>query len=582
MLRRLVRWILRTVIVVGVLIAIVAVSQYLAHRIQSGSVLLVTLDGPVVERGQSGVLGLLSAQQTPLNFVRNAIDRAGRDPKIVGLAIKVIDPQMDLAQGQEIATLIKSFRAHGKWTAAYVESAGESAPGNMPFIVAAATGDVSLMPQGEMNIVGVGMRELFARGTLDWLGITPNFAAIGKYKSAANIFTEKAFTPGQKEEDEALTTAMYDQITAEEAAERKLPLDTIKSLVDEAPLEADDALKAKLVDRLEYEDQFDERMKSHGGGHHKLVDYADYARGGIFSGLTDGDRIAVVYGEGDIVRGNEGIDPFSEPGGESMTASDMMDAFKDAREDDSVVAVVFRINSPGGSVIASELIRREVALTAKEKPVVVSMSGLAASGGYWVATPAAKIVAEPGTITGSIGVLGGKFNITPAAAKLYANTDSVTHGANVEMFDEFTDFTPAQATKFRDQLLGTTYNYFLKIVASGRHMNVEQVDQIAQGRVWSGEEALKIKLVDSLGGLDDAVKEAKTLARIPTDQIMPIEELPEQPGVLQALAKRRLTASVFGAIRGRGAIDPIIQIIRASLSRGGSFVAAYCPVIPIW
>ncbi len=582
MLRRLVRWILRTVIIVVILVAIIALSQYLAHRIQSGSVLVVTLDGPVVERGQGGVLGLLSEQETPLNFVRNAIDRAARDPKISGLAIKVIDPQMDLAQGQEIAALIKNFRGHGKWSAGYVETAGESAPGNLPFIVVAATGDVSLMPQGEINIVGVGMRELFARGTLDWLGITPNFAAIGKYKSAANIFTERAYTPGQKEEDENLANSMYDQITTEEAAERKLPLDTIKALVDQAPLEADSALKAHLVDRLEYEDQFDDRMKSHDGGHHKLVDYEDYARGGILSGITDGDRIAVVYGEGDIVRGNEGIDPFSEPGAESMTADDMMEAFKDAREDDSVVAVVFRLNSPGGSVIASELIRREVALTAKEKPVVVSMSGLAASGGYWVSTPAAKIVAEPGTITGSIGVLGGKFNITPAAAKIYANTDSVTRGANVEMFDEFTDFTPAQATKFRDQLLGTTYNYFLQIVAKGRHMNVEQVDQIAQGRVWSGEEALKIKLVDSMGGLDDAVKEAKTLARVPTDQIMPIEELPAQPGLLQSLAKRKLAASVFGGARGRGAIEPIIQIIRASIRGGGSFVAAYCPVIPIW
>ncbi len=582
MLRRLVRWILRTVIIVVILVAIIALSQYLAHRIQSGSVLVVTLDGPVVERGQGGVLGLLSEQETPLNFVRNAIDRAARDPKISGLAIKVIDPQMDLAQGQEIAALIKNFRGHGKWSAGYVETAGESAPGNLPFIVVAATGDVSLMPQGEINIVGVGMRELFARGTLDWLGITPNFAAIGKYKSAANIFTERAYTPGQKEEDEDLANSMYDQITTEEAAERKLPLDTIKALVDQAPLEADSALKAHLVDRLEYEDQFDDRMKSHDGGHHKLVDYEDYARGGILSGITDGDRIAVVYGEGDIVRGNEGIDPFSEPGAESMTADDMMEAFKDAREDDSVVAVVFRLNSPGGSVIASELIRREVALTAKEKPVVVSMSGLAASGGYWVSTPAAKIVAEPGTITGSIGVLGGKFNITPAAAKIYANTDSVTRGANVEMFDEFTDFTPAQATKFRDQLLGTTYNYFLQIVAKGRHMNVEQVDQIAQGRVWSGEEALKIKLVDSMGGLDDAVKEAKTLARVPTDQIMPIEELPAQPGLLQSLAKRKLAASVFGGARGRGAIEPIIQIIRASIRGGGSFVAAYCPVIPIW
>jgi protease IV len=581
MLRRLFRWILRAVITVGVLVAIVAVSEYLAHRIQSGSVLVVTLDGPIVERGQSGVLGLFSESETPLNYVRNAIDQATKDPKIVGLAIKVIDPEMELAQGQELAALIRKFRSHSKWTEAYIESAGEEGPGNSPFIVAAATGSVSLMPQGDLNLVGVGMRELFARGTLDWLGITPNFAAFGKYKSAANMFTEKGFTAPQKEEDTALTDSLYDQIVAAAATERHLSPDTIKALIDQAPLNASAALKAHLVDRVEYEDQFDARIKNRDGAKHKLVDYDDYARSGLFSGIGDGDRIAVIYGDGEINRGESGVDPFSVPGSDSIVSSDMVDAFKDALEDDSVRAVVFRINSPGGEVIAGELIRREVELTAKEKPVVVSMSGLAASGGYWVSTPAAKIIAEPGTITGSIGVLGGKFNISPAAAKIFMNSDAVTRGANVEMFDQFTDFTPAQATMFRDQFLGDTYQYFLKIVAASRGMNVEQVDEIAQGRVWTGEQAIKIKLIDSLGGLDDAVATAKTLARIPTDQVMPIVELPHQPGLMQALVNRRVQASMSIARGGGRALQPLLQLLSAAVRGGGSFVAAYCPIIPI-
>ena len=579
MLRKLFRWILRTAITLGVLVAIVAISEYLAHRIQSGSVLVVTLDGPIVERGQGGVLGLFSSNETPLNYVRNAINQAAKDPKIVGLAIKVIDPEMELAQGQELADLIRKFQSHGKWTEAYMESAGEGEPGNSPYIVAAATGSVSLMPQGEVNLIGVGMRELFARGTLDWLGITPNFAALGKYKSAANMFTEKAYTAPQKEEDEALVDDLYGQIVSAASAERKLSPDTIKTLIDQAPLQSDAALKAHIVDRLEYEDQFDDRIKKRDGADHKLVEYQDYGRGSLFSNFGSGDKIAVIYGDGEITRGSEGVDPFSLPGQDTIVSSDMVDAFKDALEDDSVVAVVFRINSPGGEVTAGELIRREVELTAKEKPVVISMSGLAASGGYWVSTPAAKIIAEPGTLTGSIGVLGGKFNVSPAASKIYLNTDSVVRGANFEMFDEFTDFTPAQEKLFRDQFLGGTYQYFLKIVAASRGLNIEQVDSIAQGRVWTGEQALKIKLVDSLGGLDEAIAAAKTLVRIPTDQVMPIEELPAAPGLLQAIASKRIQATT--RIPAAGAIRPVLQFIRAAIRSKGSFVATYCPIVPI-
>jgi protease-4 len=581
MLRRLFRWVFRLVIMAVVLFTIVAVSDYLSHRVMPGSVLNVELKGPTVERGGGGVLGLLNAHQTPLNLLRYAINRGAKDSRIVGMDIKVIDPEMELAQAQEIAGLIKSFRSHGKWTTAYIETAGESDPGNLSYIVASAADEVSLMPQGELNLVGVGMRELFTRGTLDWLGIVPNFASMGQYKSAANMFTNKDFTPAQKQEDEELVGNMYDQIVAAMADERKLAPDAVKALIDQAPLNAATGLKSHLVDRLEYEDQFTDRVKNHGGTDHKVVDYSNYGRASLFGGIgAAGNEIAVIYGDGAIQRGSEGFNPFSTPGSPAMTSDDIAEAFKSAREDDEVRGVVFRVNSPGGSVIASELIRREVELTARKKPVVVSMSGYAASGGYWVSTPAARIIAEPGTITGSIGVLGGKFNISPAVQKIYANSGAVTRGANVEMFDMWTDFTPPQAKKFHDELLGDTYNYFLKLVAESRHMNVEQADAVAQGRVWTGEQALKAKLVDSLGGFDDAMAATKALARLGPDQPVGIVELPEQPGMLKTLLSGQLAASLTQTPSAR-IVEPVIQLIRAALTGHTMFSAAYCPVVPL-
>jgi protease IV len=579
MFRRFFRWIFRSVIILVVLIAIAVISDYISHRVQPNSVLEVKLDGPVVERSSSGVLGLISKTETPLDVLRNAIDQAAKDPKIVGMDIKVIDPDMELAQAQEIVALIKSFKSHGKWTAAYLETAGESGLGNTPYIVASAADEVSLMPQGDLNLMGVQLRELFMRGTLDWLGITPNFASAGQYKSAANMFTNKDFTPPQKEEDEGLAGSLFDQIVASIAAERKLSSDTVRSLIDQAPLNADAGLKAHLVDKLEYEDQFSEHVKTHGGSTHKLVDYNSYARVSLFSGMGGGDQIAVIYGEGDIQRGSEGINPFSGPNTTAMLADDMTAAFKTARDNDDVRAVILRVNSPGGSMLASELIARAAELTARKKPVVVSMSGYAASGGYLISIPANKIVAEPGTITGSIGVLGGKFNVTPATQKIYANTDAVSRGANVGMFDMWTDFTPAQSKQFQDDIM-RDYHYFLKQVADGRHISVEQADAVAQGRVWTGDQALKLKLVDSFGGLDEAMAAAKGLARLAPDQPVGIIELPEQPGLLQSLSSGKMVASITARPAAR-LVEPVIDLIRVALSGHAIFSAAYCPVVPM-
>jgi len=570
------RWIVRTVVTVIFLAVVAAILDYWSHRVAPGTVLMVKLAGPVNERGSASVMGAVrGGHETPLNVVRRAIDRAIRDSRIAGLAIEIIDPTMELAEAQELCGLIRRFADSGKWTTAYIETAGEFEPGNLAYMVASAAGEVSMMPRGELNLIGVQMREIFIRGTLDWIGVKPDMDAIGVYKSAKNLFTEKDFTPAQREEDESLIESFYQQLVSQIAAQRHMDAAAVRAIVDRAPLDAPGALKARLVDKLEYEDEFSERIKHRGGQDRAVLEYAGYERPRLLPSLSHPDKIAVIYGTGEIDRGSGGFDPVLSPGGSSMGSDTMADAFKEAREDDAVRAVIFRINSPGGSVIASELIRRQVELTARKKPVVVSMSSYAASGGYWVATAAKKIIADPGTITGSIGVLGGKFNFTESAAKLGVTTGAVARGQNVTLFDEFTDFTPEQQKLLHDQLLGSIYQDFVKRVSDSRHLTIEQVDKVAQGRVWSGEQALGIKLIDALGDFDAALKEAKAEAKLPVEKPVQIEELPEQPGLAEQL---------FGGLSARAQLGSATMrmlarwwpLLRAELARRGALGALYC------
>ncbi|MGH7880058.1 MAG: signal peptide peptidase SppA, partial [Candidatus Binataceae bacterium] len=433
-------------------------------------------------------------------------------------------------------------------------------------------------PQGELNLLGVSIREMFARNLLDTIKVKPVFDAIGKYKSAGNIFTQSDFTPAQREEDEALASSIFDQIVNETARHRRLEPAALRAMIEFAPLTAADGLKSRLLDRLEYEDQFDERIKSFRGEHHELINADSYV-GPQRSRLARRNKIAVIYGVGAIARGESDYDPVLSPGSSSMGSDDMIAAFKTAREDDAVRAVVFRIDSPGGSVIASELIRRAVELCAKQKPVVVSMSGLAASGGFWVATPAARLFADPGTLTGSIGVLGGKFDVSGAAAALGVNTDAVSRGANAEMFDAFTDFTPAQSQLFRDQLLGDTYRYFVKLVAQQRHLTVDQVDAVAQGRVWTGAQALDVKLVDSLGGFDAALNQAKLLANLDPREPVRVVELPAQVSWLGRLMSGRIYGTA--SWRPPRVLEPLIAMAQEALARHAAYGQAYCPIRPM-
>ena len=581
MIKRTLRWLVRMIAIVIVVSVISHIVNWWSHRVSPGSVIELALKGPVVERGTDGLRGLVDDNQTPLNVARRALRQAADDPRIVGLAVRITDPEMEFAQAQELSALIRDFAAHHKWTTAYLESAGDFGSGNLPYLVAGAAGEISMMPEGEINLMGVRMQELFARGLLDKIGIKPNFAAIGKYKSAANIFTEKDYTPSQREEDEALAGGLFNQLVATAASERHLEAAQIRALIDQAPLSAKAGLKAHLIDRIEFGDEFTDRVKNYGGHDHAVIKYSDYKQVSLLPHFGHRDRIAVVYADGAIQRGQGGFDPLLSPGGNAIGSDDMVAALDRARDDDSVRAVVLRINSPGGSVIASELIRRSAELLAKEKPLVVSMSGYAASGGYWIAMPAAKIFAEPASVTGSIGVLGGKFNIAPLMTSIGVNSASISHGANATMFDAFGDFTPAQQQQFHDQILGETYQHFVSLVAHRRGLTPARVDQIAQGRVWTGADAIKLKLVDTMGGLDEAIKAARDLAKVPEETKLGLLELPAPPSLLSSLMKGRVGADSALGIGASAQLRALLWMFDAAAgARGGWLRAVLCPVAP--
>jgi protease IV len=582
MIKRTLRRLLRLIALVIVIAIISHIVNWWSHRVAPGSVIELALKGPVIERGSDGLRGLVDENQTPLNVARRAVRQAADDPRIVGLAIRITDPEMEFAQAQELSALIRDFAAHHKWTTAYLESAGDFGSGNLPYLVAGVAGELSMMPEGEINLMGVRLQELFARGLLDKVGIKPNFAAIGKYKSAANIFTEKDFTPSQREEDEALAGGLFNQLVTTAASERHLDAAQLRALIDQAPLSAKAGLKAHLIDRIEYGDEFTDRVKHYGGHDHKVIKYSDYQHVSLFPHLGHRDRLAVIYADGAIQQGQGGFDPLLSPGGNGVGSDDMVEALDKARDDDSVRAVVLRINSPGGSVIASELIRRAAERLAKDKPLVVSMSGYAASGGYWIAMPAAKIFAEPATITGSIGVLGGKFNIAPLMNSIGVNSAAIVHGANATMFDAFNDFTPAQQQQFRDQILGETYQHFVNLVAHGRGLTPARVDQIAQGRVWTGDEAIKLKLVDGIGGLDEAIKAARKLAKVPEDTKLGLLELPAPPSLLSSLRKGKMGADAAFGVGVSAQLRALLWMFDAAAgARSGWLRAVLCPVTPV-
>ena len=514
-------------VIVAVVILIIIASQ--PARVASNSVLVLDVSGEINEQRAMDIFSALGGEFIPVqhDFV-DALDTAKSDPHIDALVVKIGPLATGWGKLEEIRSHILAFRTSGKPSICYL---GGDGIGNLEYYVASACDKIWLVPTAPVSIHGMMAEALFLRGTLDKLKIYPDYYHIAEYKTASNQLTEKKFTPAHREEVDSLLHGIYNQYLTEVSQARNMDRTAFEKLVEQGPLSADEALNGKLVDRLAYWDQVQDFVRE------KTKDWNPVKLGRYRSQIKNdgGTKIAVVHATGLIVSGESG----NTPGGGAIMGSESVAAdLRKAREDSGIKAIVLRVDSGGGSAVASEVIRREVVLAKGVKPVVVSMSDVAASGGYWIAMSANKIVADPDTITASIGVLGGKLNISGLYGMLGLSTDSIATSENATIFSAQQNFTPAQQ-KLIQKSLQDVYANFTKGVAEGRHMTVEAVDKIGKGRVWTGAQGKELGLVDELGDLDHAVWVAKQLAGIPAERRVRIVRFPEEKTFLQMWLERQ-------------------------------------------
>jgi len=502
-------WLVVALIFIAVMIsaAALAFTSLLIGReppIAGNSTLLLKLSGDLEENDPGGVIGQFFEAPPSVRSVVETLRKAKVDKRVTSLVVRPGGAAALWGKVQEVRDAITDFRTSGKPAIAFIEYGGEQ-----EFYLASACDKVFLAPTASLDLTGMASYELFLRGTLDKIGAYPDVLHVGEYKTAGNTFTEKGFTPSHREMAESLNNDLYEQLVRGLAEGRHKTPAEMRVLIDHGPYQPEDAIRAGLIDDVAYEDELDDKARlGRDGGRVKFLNMSDYRKVSAVSlGLGRGPRIAVIYAVGMITSGE------SDPMGGSVGSDTLIDNLRKVRADDSIKAVVLRVDSPGGSAIASDLIWREVFLTREKKPLIASMSDVAASGGYYISMPAHSIVAQPATLTGSIGVVMVKFAIGGTLNKLGVNLDRVTAGRWADLYAPDRPFTPEERQRI-EQSLQATYESFVEKAASGRNTTPEKIDAVAQGRVWTGAQAKQIGLVDELGGLDRALVLAKRRAKI--------------------------------------------------------------------
>jgi protease-4 len=510
-MNRALKWVMIGGGLIAALALILVVSAMISGRIGGDRVLLVTIDGDLRESPDSNPFAALEGGHTPtLRTVTEGIRRAATDGRIVGLVLDIEDVAPPLAQIEEIEAAMAVFRESGKWSLSFLETAGEFARGNAAYALAVCADEVVLAPPGDINLIGMQASVPFVKGTLDRLKLQARFEQRHEYKNAANIFTQEALTPEHREATVALVDDLAQELVDHLAARRGVEDAHVRGWIEGGPYTAEAALEAGLVDRLAYADEIQTEVEEKLDKDDPFLGLARYAGTGDLH--ESGPTVALIYADGNIARGDSG---------DNVAGSDTVArALRTAREEE-VKGVLLRVNSPGGSYIASDLIRREVAVTRKAGiPVVVAMGGLAASGGYFISMEADRIVAQPSSITGSIGVYAGSFGAREVWRHWLGVTfDSYETADNADLYSwlDLPDETEqTKISEFADRI----YDDFVSKVARGRSLERARVEEIARGRVWSGRRALELGLVDILGGVEVAVAELKKLMSVePHDDI---------------------------------------------------------------
>lgn len=438
------------------------------------------------------------------------------------------------AKIQELHDALVEFRKSGKPVVAFLEYASER-----EYYLASAADKIYLLPTATLDLTGVATYDLFLRGTFDWIGTYPDFLHIGDFKTAVNTFTEKTLTPAHKEMSASLNRDQFEQLVRTIADGRRKPEAEVRALIDQGPFLPEEALRQGLVDELAYEDELDDLVNALGGPNEmRLVESDDYAHTGWDAlGVTRRSRIAIINAAGTIASGRSAFDPMNGP---VLGADTIIEHIRQARADRSIRAFVLRVDSPGGSSTASDMIWRELMLTkddGQNRPLIVSMSDLAASGGYYIAMAGDVLVAEPGTLTGSIGIYTGKFATGGTLDKLGANIEATSDGKHAQMYSPDRRFTPEERAKVEESMQAF-YDQFVEKVAESRQTTPEKIDQIGQGRVWTGQQAKQNGLVDQLGGLWTAIGIAKQRAKIDADEEVELVVFPPRRSFYEVLSEQ--------------------------------------------
>ena len=511
----------------GLLVMGLAVGR--TPQVASNSTLLLNVGGDLQEVEPSGVLGQFLEAPPTVRSVVDALRKASVDRRVTSVIIRPTNSAALWGKVQEVREAIVEFKKSKKPIIAYLEFGGDQS-----YYLASACDKVFLMPTASLDLTGIASYELFLRGTLDKVGVVPDSLHVGDYKTASNTFTEHTFTAAHREMAQSLNTDLYEQLIAGLADGRHRTPAEMRTLIDHGPYLPEDAVRAGLVDDLAYEDEIDDKVAlGSGGGRTRMLKQQEYRAVGLNSlGLNRGPRIALIYAVGTITSGASS----ESPSGQVVGSDTIVEYLRKARADNSIRAIVLRIDSPGGSAVASDIIWREIMLTRDQKPVIASMSDVAASGGYYIAMPAHAIVAQPATLTGSIGVVMIRFVIDGTLDKLGLNLETVKSGKYADLFSPVRPFTPDERKKV-GELMQATYDSFVEKAAAGRNTTPERIDAIAQGRVWTGKQAKELGLVDELGGLDKALALAKERAKIAASSEVELVVFPPKKSLFDVVSE---------------------------------------------
>ena len=513
-----------------------------SRGVDEDSWVLLDLEGEYAEEVSDAPLArLLGDPSTSFLDLLLLIRDAGEDPRVAGMVVRVRPLAIGWAKAQEIREALVRFRSTGKPLHAYLEL--ELSGGSLEYFLASAADRVHVPPGAAAPVTGLLAQYVFLGGVWEKLDIDMQVLKIREYKTAGDMLSEKTMTTWHREMANALLDSLYEQLVDAIAADRQLEPAAVRAAIDAGPATPDELQQAGLVDDAQFLDDLRLVLVGEEGEWLAADDYAA-ARWPLPGAPVATQQVAVLYGVGAVTTGESE----SSPGGgeSSMGADTLIEAFNDIAADDAISAVVFRIDSPGGSALASDLIWQAAQRARARKPVIVSMSDVAASGGYYVAAPGTRIVASPGTMTGSIGVVMAKPNVRGLLDKLGINTVELQRGEMASMLSVNESFTPAQLTRIKSTM-EYVYDLFVERVADGRGLDAVQVNEVGRGRVWTGAQARQNGLVDELGGFFTAINAAKTAAGIPVEERVGLVFYPRHKSVFERLGKALGTRLVGAA-----------------------------------